>query len=49
MYIRKIIIFIFDTNGIIVFDSNGIIKLDSNGIELTSKLELVMISYDVFT
>ena len=32
MYVRKRIIFIFDTNGIIVFDSNGIIELDSNGI-----------------
>ena len=50
MYIRKRIIFIFDTNGIIVFDSNGTIELDSNGIieidsigiEFTSKLELVM-------
>ena len=37
-YIRKRIIFIFDTNGIIVFDSNGIIELNSNGIiEFDSK------------
>ena len=32
MYIRKRIIFIGNTNGIIVFDSYGIIKLDLNGI-----------------
>ena len=48
MYLRKKIIFIFNTNGIIVFDLNGITELDSNGIiELDSNGIIELDSNDI--